>query len=109
MIGREAGECSDKIRDRVCRARERQMERFKGQGIYANAQMGPREIKAYCAIGSDAQRLLEVAVAKLGLSARAYDRILKVARTIADLEGEDAISTVHVSEAIQYRMMDRYY
>ncbi len=109
MIGREAGECSDKIRDRVCRAREKQMERFRGKRIYANAQMGPREIKAYCAIGSDAQRLLEVAVAKLGLSARAYDRILKVARTIADLEGEDAISTVHVSEAIQYRMMDRYY
>lgn len=109
MIGREAGESSDKIRERVCRARERQMERFQGKRIYANAQMGPREIKEYCAVGVEAQKLLEAAVAKLGLSARAYDRILKVARTIADLAAEEAISVVHVSEAIQYRMIDRYY
>jgi magnesium chelatase family protein len=109
IVSREAGESSSEIRERVSRARERQMERFKGRKIYANAQMGPREIKAYCAVGTEAQKLLELAVTRLGLSARAYDRILKVSRTIADLAGEDAISTVHVSEAIQYRMMDRFY
>ena len=109
IVSREAGEGSSEIRERVSRAREKQMERFKGKKIYANAQMGPREIKANCAVGAEAQKLLETAVTRLGLSARAYDRILKVARTIADLAGEEAISTVHVSEAIQYRMMDRYY
>ncbi|MDH7511913.1 MAG: YifB family Mg chelatase-like AAA ATPase [Clostridiales bacterium] len=109
IVSREAGESSSDIRERVSRAREKQMERFKGKKIYANAQMGPREIKAYCTVGPEAQKLLETAVTRLGLSARAYDRILKVARTIADLAGEEAISTVHVSEAIQYRMMDRYY
>ncbi len=109
IVSREAGESSSEIRERVSRAREKQMERFKGKKIYANAQMGPREIKAYCAVGPEAQKLLETAVTRLGLSARAYDRILKVSRTIADLAGEDTISTVHVSEAIQYRMMDRYY
>lgn len=109
IVSREAGESSSEIRKRVSQARERQMEGFKGKRIYANAQMGPREIKAHCVVGTEAQKLLETAVARLGLSARAYDRILKVARTIADLAGEDAISTLHVSEAIQYRMMDRYY
>lgn len=109
IIGREAGESSSEIRERVSRARERQLERFKGKKIYANAQMGPREIKLYCGVGPEAQRLLEAAVTKLGLSARAYDRVLKVARTIADLAGEEVLSTVHVSEAIQYRMIDRYY
>lgn len=109
IVSREGGESSSEIRERVCRAREQQIERFKGKKIYANAQMGPREIKLYCGVGSEAQRLLEAAVTKLGLSARAYDRVLKVARTIADLAGEEAISTAHVSEAIQYRMMDRYY
>jgi magnesium chelatase family protein len=69
--------------------------------------MGTRDIKKYCPVDSEGQKLLEMAVTRLGLSARAYGRILKVAMTIADLAGEDDISTVHVSEAIQYRMMDR--
>jgi magnesium chelatase family protein len=71
--------------------------------------MGPREVKNHCPISAESERLLETAVTKLGFSARAYDRALKVARTIADLAGEERISPAHLSEAIQYRAMDRYY
>jgi magnesium chelatase family protein len=71
--------------------------------------MGTKEIKKFCQVGAESQKLLEAAVTRLGLSARAYDRILKVGRTIADLAGESEISPGHISEAIQYRMMDRYY
>ncbi len=71
--------------------------------------MGTREVKEFCGIGGEAERLLETAVEKLGFSARAYDRVLKVARTIADLAGEEAIAMPAVAEAIQYRTMDRYY
>jgi magnesium chelatase family protein len=109
IVSREEGESSEKIRERVTRARERQLERFRGLNLFANAQMGTREIKKFCPVGAESQKLLEMAVTKLGFSARAYDRILKVARTIADLAGEEAIRPVHISEAIQYRMMDRYY
>jgi magnesium chelatase family protein len=91
------------------RTRARQVERYRGRGIYANAQMGPREVKKFCGIGAEGEKLLELAVSKLGFSARAYDRALKVARTIADLAGEEHISPAHLSEAIQYRAMDRYY
>ena len=77
--------------------------------IFANAQMGTREVKAFCRIGAECLKLLEAAVNKLGFSARAYDRSLKVARTIADLAGAEEISPSHLSEAIQYRAMDRYY
>ena len=76
-------------------------------GLYANAQMGPKDVKRHCSIGADGEKLLEMAVTKLGFSARAYDRVLKVARTIADLAGDSDISTPNISEAIQYRMMDR--
>jgi magnesium chelatase family protein len=109
IVSREEGESSEKIRERVTHARERQLERFRGLSLFANAQMGTREIKKFCPVGAESQKLLEMAVTKLGFSARAYDRILKVARTIADLAGEEAITPVHISEAIQYRMMDRYY
>ncbi len=71
--------------------------------------MGPREVKAYCGVDREGMQLLETAVNRLGFSARAYDRSLKVARTIADLAGEEEISPAHLSEAIQYRSMDRLY
>ena len=82
-------------------------ERFKGKKIYCNAQMVSRHIKKYCQIDELSQILLERAMEKLGLSARAYTRILKVSRTIADLEEEDNIQAHHISEAIQYRSLDR--
>jgi magnesium chelatase family protein len=90
------------------RARERQIARFsKAKKIYCNAQMGSRHIKAYCRIDSASSNLLESAIDKLGLSARAYNRILKIARTIADLAGVEPIDISHVSEAVQYRSLDR--
>jgi len=103
------GEASDAIRDRVIRARRRQLLRYQGEKIYSNAQMSPRQIRKYCNIPLDCERLLESAMTRLGLSVRAHDRILKVARTIADLEGAEAIGTAQISEAIQYRSLDRNY
>ena len=90
-------------------ARRRQVKRFKGTKIFSNAQMGNKGVKQYCPVGPKSQELLEMAVNKLGFSARAYNRILKVARTIADLEEEKDILAGNVSEAIQYRMMDKYF
>lgn len=101
------GEPSSSIRERVTRARETQQERFNNDGIYANAHMKPRYIRKYCRIGEDCQSLMEKAMNHLGLSARAYNRVLKVARTIADLEGSEGIASHHISEAIQYRSLDR--
>jgi len=91
----------------VSGARDIQHRRFEGRKIYANAQMSPKDVKRHCSIGAEGEKLLEMAVTKLGFSARAYDRVLKVARTIADLAGEGDIRTAHISEAIRYRMMDR--
>ena len=107
LAAREAGESSREMREKVVAAREVQGERFHKTRIYANAHMPPKLIKQHCVPGPEAQRLLETAMERLGLSARAYHRILKIARTIADLEGEGSISPVHVAEAIQYRTMDR--
>ena len=102
------GESSTVIRERVNAARQRQLARFKDlPHLFCNAHMESREIRQYCKVGDGAHGLLRNAITKLGLSARAYDRILKVSRTIADLEGEDNINTGHVSEAIQYRTLDR--
>jgi magnesium chelatase family protein len=96
------------IRARVERARVLQRERFRGhRGVYANAHMGAREIRRYCRLGEPVEALLRSAVERLGLSARAYHRVLKIARTIADLEGVEELTAAHVSEAIQYRSLDR--
>jgi magnesium chelatase family protein len=101
------GETSFAIRERVCSAREVQQERYREEGIHCNAQMGPRQLKAHCALDEPSQALLRTAMERFGLSARAYDRILKVARTIADLDGEEAIRPNYIAEAIQYRNLDR--
>ena len=97
------------IRARVVKARERQLQRFRGEHIFSNAAMTPRMIRIHCKIDSQCERLLESAMQRIGLSARAYDRILKVSRTIADLEGCDTIGPTHVSEAVGYRSLDRTY
>ena len=97
------------IRQRVIKARERQHRRFANEKIFSNAVMTPRMIRAYCEIDAQSEKMLESAMRRLGLSARAYDRILKVSRTIADLEGTDAINSNHVSEAVGYRSLDRTY
>ena len=102
-----SGEKSETIRERVMKARDRQLERFKGDRIYCNGQMKARHIKKYCTLKDDARSLLDAAMQRLGLSARAYMRILKVSRTISDLEGTADIQSHHVSEAIQYRTLDR--
>ena len=103
------GETSDRIRERVVAARKRQLGRYQGEKIYCNAQMSHRQLRKYCDISVDCERLLESAMSRLGLSARAHDRILKVARTIADLEGAESIGHALISEAIQYRSLDRSY
>ncbi|HYG99352.1 MAG TPA: YifB family Mg chelatase-like AAA ATPase [Terriglobales bacterium] len=104
-------ESSERIRDRVMKAREAQLNRFAaaGERIYCNAQMGSRQIRTYCELSTDCERLLERAMTQQGLSARAHDRILKVARTIADLESVPMIEPKHIAEAIQYRTLDRTY
>jgi magnesium chelatase family protein len=106
-----SAEGSEQIRNRVVRARDRQLGRFKtaGERIYCNAQMAPRQIRAHCELSPDCERLLERAMAQQGLSARAHDRILKVARTVADLDGTENLDSRHIAEAIQYRTLDRTY
>jgi magnesium chelatase family protein len=95
------------MRARVSEARERQRRRFEGAPIFCNAQMRAREMHEFCQLDEQSRSLLGLAVTKFGLSARAYDRILKMARTIADLEGAESVQTHHLSEAIQYRTLDR--
>ena len=102
-------EDSASIRQRVIRARERQRQRFASEGIFSNAAMTPRLIRKYCRIDAESESMLERAMSRLGLSARAYDRILKVSRTIADLETLDNIQSAHVAEAVHYRSLDRTY
>jgi magnesium chelatase family protein len=109
LSGDSHGETSVAVRERVVRARRIQMSRFAGDGVYANAQITSRMLRQYCRIDDESEKLLEHAINRLGLSARAYDRILKVSRTIADLESSENIKPDHVSEAIQYRSLDRNY
>jgi len=107
LADQTSGETSETIRARVDRAREVQLARFAGRKIFCNAQMSARDLKRFCKTDVSAEKLLETAMAKLGLSARAYTRILKVARTIADLDGVPDITAAQVAEAIQYRSLDR--
>ena len=102
-------ETSEKIKKRVNNARRIQYLRYKGTGIYSNAELTPQMIEKYCQIDEQSKKILEQAFKKLGLSARAYSRILKVARTIADLESKENIERQHILEAIQYRSLDRKY
>ncbi len=107
LADRADGEGSAAIAGRVEAARDIQLERFKGTRVHSNAQMGARQIRKFCEPDAGGHRLLEVVTEKLGFSARAYTRILKVARTIADLEGTESIREQHIAEAIQYRSLDR--
>jgi magnesium chelatase family protein len=108
LSSQKMSEQSEAVRERVIKAREIQTERFNEQpGIYANAQMGSKLLKDICVISQVGQNLLKTAMDRLNLSARAYDRILKVSRTIADLAGSADIRPEHLAEAIQYRSLDR--
>lgn len=107
LAGTTTGETSESIRKRVQKAREMQQQRFEDTKIYCNASMSTKQVGEYCKINSDAQGLLKAAITQLGMSARAYHRILKMSRTIADLATNESIEVEHVSEAIQYRSLDR--
>lgn len=108
LSANKPAETSATIRDRVIRSRDRQAERYKeNPGVYCNAQMSSRMLKEVCVINPAGANLLKVAMQKLNLSARAYDRILKVSRTIADLAESDDIKPEHLAEAIHYRSLDR--
>jgi len=110
LTSKKVSESSETVRQRVIKAREVQNKRFvEFEHIHKNADMGTKEIKNHCQITPESENLLKMAMMKLGLSARAYDRILKVSRTIADLSGNETILIEHVSEAIQYRSLDREY
>ncbi|MDO8785642.1 MAG: YifB family Mg chelatase-like AAA ATPase [Syntrophales bacterium] len=107
LVGGNAGETSETIKERIVRARATQKERFADPDTLLNASMSDKQIKKYCVIDEDSRRLIEMAIDKLGFSARAYTRILKVARTIADLEEGENVRSCHIAEAIQYRNLDR--
>ncbi len=102
-------ETSKEIKARVNRARQIQLDRYRKMGIYSNSELTPKLIDKYCKLDENGKQILENAFNKLKLSARAYGRILKVARTIADLDGKQNIEVKHIAEAIQYRALDRKY
>jgi magnesium chelatase family protein len=103
LAGEKLGEPSSAVRARVAAARERQAARFHGSRLLTNADMGPAEVRRYCGLDGASQRLMQAAMRQLHLSARAYHRVLKLARTIADLAGAEEIGPAHLAEAIQYR------
>jgi magnesium chelatase family protein len=108
LSAKAKGESSADIRKRVVASREIQEQRFMGmKGVYCNAQMSTRMVRKVCQLDDAGKQLLKSAISKLGLSARAYDRILKVSRTIADLDRSEQIKSNHIAEAIQYRSLDR--
>ena len=102
-------ESSSSIKQRVNKARKIQIERYKEEGIFSNAELTPKLTQKYCKLDEQSKLLLQKAFEKLGLSARAYGRILKVARTIADLDESENILQKHIAEAIQYRSLDKKY
>jgi magnesium chelatase family protein len=108
ISGDKTGETSAQIRKRVIAARQRQQKRFASKPkITCNARIGPKELKEFCALDDATKEMLKMAMTELNFSARAYDRIVKVAWTIADLAGAENISSEHISEAVQYRSLDR--
>ena len=107
LSGTYPSESSEHIRQRVIQARERQVNRYQQEKTLNNAQLKPRLVKKHCSLSEAGRLLLEQAVGKLGLSARAYGRVLRVSRTIADLAQSEAIQPPHLAEAIQYRTLDR--
>jgi magnesium chelatase family protein len=102
-----AGDATETVRTRVGAARQRQRDRFRASGIRVNAAMSPRQVRRFCGVPAEAERLLAAAMTRLGLSARGHDRVLKVARTIADLAGAETLAVEHCAEAIQYRGLER--
>ena len=106
---KQIGETSEKIKQRVDKARKIQLKRYEGQKIYSNSELTPKLIEAYCELDKPSQKIMKEAFQKFNFSARAYHRILKVARTIADLEEKEKIEVAHIAEAIQYRNLDRKY
>jgi len=107
LMSRAEGEPSTRVRQRVMQARQRQTQRFDGLGLHCNAQMTSKMLRAFCPVDAQVESLLRAAIDQFGLSARAYDRILKLSRTIADLDGSDDLAIPHVAEAVQYRSLDR--
>ena len=105
----EKSETSAEIKKRVNRTRKIQLERYKGLNIYSNSQLDASMLQKFCPLGEEENAILKAAFDNLGLSARAHSRILKVARTIADLEQSERITVAHIAEAIQYRSLDRKY
>lgn len=102
-------ESSSSIKERINKARKVQLERYAKEGIYFNSQLKPKHMNKYCKIGQKEKALLESAFEKYNMSARAYNRILKVARTIADLDDSESIKIDHIAEAIQHRTLDKKY
>jgi magnesium chelatase family protein len=107
LNGNMPAESSAQIKERVNKARGIQRERFKDEGILCNTLMSHKQVRKFCVLGKEENELLKMAMTELNFSARAYDKILKVSRTVADLSGSDNIKTEHLSEAIQYRSLDR--
>ena len=109
MAGDEPSESSAAIKERVEAARRLQIERYGAEGIFCNAGITPQMLRKYCVLTPAAERILSSVYDKMGLSGRSYDRILKVARTIADLDRSESVNSVHIAEAVQFRKLDRKY